>query len=58
MHGIDVLCSVGRERICTQCVHRTHTRVRAGQEREREELGVWRIEWEEEMQSGAASSGR
>ena len=27
-------------------------------EREREELGVWRIEWEEEMQSGAASSGR
>ena len=35
------------------------TRVGApGQEREREELGVWRIEWEEEMQSGAASSGR
>ena len=35
-----------------------HTRGRAEQEREREELGVWRIEWEEEMQSGAASSGR
>ena len=59
MHGIGVLCcGVGRERICTWCVHRTHTRGRAGQEREREELGVWRIEWEEEMQSGAASSGR
>ena len=38
-------------------VARTHTRGRAEQEHEREELGGWRIEWEEEMQSGAASSG-
>ena len=37
---------------------RADTRGHAEQEREREELGVWRIEWEEEMQSGAASSGR
>ena len=37
---------------------RTHTCVLAEQERDREELGVWKIEWEEEMQSGAASSGR
>ena len=28
------------------------------QERDREELSVWRLEWEEEMQPTAASSGR
>ena len=50
--------------VCGVSVHlhmshaRTHTCGLAEQERDREELGVWRIEWEEEMQSGAASSGR
>ena len=45
--------------VCMCMSHvRTHTCALAKQERDREELGVWRIEWEEEMQSGAASSGR
>jgi hypothetical protein len=30
----------------------------AEQERDREELRVWQLEWEEELQSGASSSGR
>lgn len=52
--GVSVCMSV-----CMCMSHlRTHTCALAEQERDREELGVWKIEWEEEMQSGAASSGR